>query len=245
MLDLCLHCGGQQVDREQVANVPTPPATRTWQPIPHENLLTQVERSLDGKGLQVVQQAHALWGDGDRYFGLMELSHADQSAEYGLVLGLRNSHDKSTTASIALGSQVFVCDNLSFFGEVVLARKHTRFIQRDLPGIVAQAMASLSDMRVTHDERVTAYKQTTFTDPEVHDLLIRAVDDRVLPVSYLPDVLREWREPSHEEFLEDGNSAWRLHNGFTEALKGKSLALLPYRSHRLQGLLDPLCHVCV
>ncbi|MBD3674530.1 MAG: DUF932 domain-containing protein [Planctomycetaceae bacterium] len=245
MLDLCLHCGGHQVDREQVAAVPTPPATRTWQPIPHENLLTQVERSLEGKGLRVVQQAHALWGDGDRYFGLMELSHADESAEYGLVLGLRNSHDKSTTASIALGSQVFVCDNLSFFGEVVLARKHTRFIQRDLPGIVAQAMASLSDMRVTHDERIAAYKQTTFTDPEVHDLLIRAVDDRVLPVSYLPNVLQEWREPSHDQFLEDGNSAWRLHNGFTEALKGKSLALLPYRSHRLQGLLDPLCHVGV
>jgi len=245
MLDLCLHCGGQQVVRQQVAQVPTPSATRTWQPIPHENLLNQVERSLAGKGLQVVQQAHALWGDGDRYFGLMELSHSDESTEYGLVLGLRNSHDKSTTASIALGSQVFVCDNLSFFGEVVLARKHTRFIQRDLPGIVAQAMPSLSDMRVTHDERVAAYKQTTFTDPEVHDLLIRAVDDRVLPVSYLPEVLQEWREPSHEEFREDGRSAWRLHNGFTEALKGKSLALLPYRSHRLQGLLDPLCHVGV
>lgn len=245
MLDLCLHCGGHQVVREQVANIPTPSATRTWYPISHENLLSQVERSLEGKGLQVVQQAHALWGDGDRYFGLMELSHADESSEYGLVLGLRNSHDKSVTASIALGSQVFVCDNLSFFGEVVLARKHTRFIQRDLPGIVAQAVANLSEMRVTHDERIAAYKQTTFTDPEVHDLLIRAVDDRVLPVSYLPDVLQEWREPSHEEFLEDGPSAWRLHNGFTEALKGKSLALLPHRSHRLQGLLDPLCHVGV
>jgi len=245
MLDLCLHCGAHRVNREQVAAVPTPPATRTWQPIPHENLLTQVERSLDGKGLQIVQQAHALWGSGDRYFGLMELAHADMSSEYGLVMGLRNSHDKSTTASIALGSQVFVCDNLSFFGEVVLARKHTRFIERDLPGIVAQAVARLSDMRVTHDERIDAYKVTKFTDPQTHDLLIRAVDDRVLPVSYLPDVIREWREPRHEQFREDGPSAWRLFNAFTEALKGKSLALLPYRSHRLQGLLDPLCHVAV
>lgn len=245
MLDLCLHCGGQQVDRAQVAEVLTPPATKTWQPIPHENLLTQVERSLAGKGLQVVQQAHALWGEGDRYFGLMELAHADRSSDYGLVMGLRNSHDKSTTASIALGSQVFVCDNLSFFGEVVLARKHTRFIHRDLPGIVAQAVANLSDLRITHDERIDAYKEATFSDPQVHDLMIRAVDDRVLPVSYLPEVLSEWREPSHDEFREHGPSAWRLFNAFTEALKGKSLAQLPYRSHRLQGLLDPLCHVAV
>ncbi len=58
MLDLCLHCGGHRVDREQVVEVLTPPATKTWQPIPHENLLTQVELSLEGKGLQVIQQAH-------------------------------------------------------------------------------------------------------------------------------------------------------------------------------------------
>ncbi len=225
MLDLCLHCGGHRVELEQVAAVHTPPATRTWQPIPHANLLTQVERSLEGKGLQIVQQAHALWGNGDRYFGLMELAHTNASSDYGLVLGLRNSHDKSTTASIALGSQVFVCDNLSFFGEVVLARKHTRFIERDLPGIVAQAIARLSDLRVTHDDRITGYKATCFSDPDVPDLMIRAVDDRVLPVSYLPEVLQEWREPTHEEFREHGKSGWRLFNAFTEAMKGKSLAM--------------------
>ena len=39
--------------------------------------------------------------------------------------------------SLALGSQVLVCDNLSFFGEVVLTRRHTRFIERDLPDFVA------------------------------------------------------------------------------------------------------------
>lgn len=243
MLNLCLHCGGRQVDRDRIAAVPTPPATATWTPIPHDRLIDHIERTVVGQGFRIAQQAHALWGDGNRYFGLLELVHENPSAEYGLVLGLRNSHDKSLTASIALGSQIFVCDNLSFFGEVVLARRHTRFIERDLPSIVARATARLSEMRGLHDRRIDCYKRTPLSDPQVHDVMIRAVDAQIIPVTAIPDVVREWREPSHPEFCADGPSGWRLFNAFTEAIKGKSLILLPLRSLKLQGLLDPLCDV--
>ena len=47
----------------------------------------------------------------------MELVGGNTNVDYSLVLGLRNSHDKTFPASLALGSQVLVCDNLSFFGE--------------------------------------------------------------------------------------------------------------------------------
>ena len=55
------------------------------------------------------------------------------SEDYCWVLGLRNSHDKTFPAGIVAGASVFVCDNLSFSGEIKFARKHTRFIVRDLP----------------------------------------------------------------------------------------------------------------
>ncbi len=38
---------------------------------------------------------------------------------------VRNSHDKTFPAGIVAGTQVPVCDNLSFAGEISLARKHT------------------------------------------------------------------------------------------------------------------------
>lgn len=243
MANLLLHCGGHHVSREDVDNAPTPRRTNTWVPVPHHRLLDLVESTIEGQGFRVTNAAHGIWGNGDRYFGLMELANGHSADDYNLVLGLRNSHDKTFPASLALGSQVLVCDNLSFFGEVVLTRRHTRFIERDLPGIVAQAVGRLSEMRIQQDERIEGYKQTRIRDRTAHDLMIRAVDSRVIPVTQLPLVLKEWREPSHAEFKEDGRSVWRLFNAFTESFKSRSLEMLPRRSQALHGLMDRVCQL--
>ena len=39
---LMLHCGGQVATREQVAEVVTPEATDTWQPVPHIRLVNEI-----------------------------------------------------------------------------------------------------------------------------------------------------------------------------------------------------------
>jgi len=243
MANLLLHCGSHRVSREEINNAITPQRTDTWVPVAHQRLIDIVEATIEMHGFTITNQAHGIWGNGDRYFGLMELSSSQNASDYSLVLGLRNSHDKTFPASIALGSQVIVCDNLSFFGEVVLTRKHTRFIERDLPGIVAQAVGRLSEMRTQQDDRIALYKQTRIQDKTAHDLLVRAVDARIIPVTQLPLVLSEWREPSHAEFTQNGNSVWRLFNAFTESFKNRSLEVLPSRSQALHGLLDRVCAV--
>jgi hypothetical protein len=40
-----------------------------------------------------------------------------------------------------------VCDNLSFSGEVRLARKHTSRIEADLPALVNRAVGQLGELR--------------------------------------------------------------------------------------------------
>ncbi len=248
MVNLLMHCGGRHVSREDVLYAPTPLRTHSWVPVPHHHLLELVERLLSGYGYQITGQAHGLWGQAsERYFGLMELSSRSvlDHEGYRLVLGLRNSHDKSFPASLALGSQVLVCDNLSFFGEVVLTRRHTRFINRDLPAIVAHAVGRLSQMRLAQAKRIELYKQTRIYDHTAHDVIVRAIDSKVLPVTHLPKVLSEWREPSHVEFTENGRTVWRLFNAFTESFKSRSLEALPQRSHALHGLMDRICQLAV
>jgi hypothetical protein len=161
------------------------------------------------------------------------------------VLGLRNSHDKSFPAAIAMGSAVFVCDNLSFSGEVTIARRHTRYIERDLPRIVHTAVGRLTDLRGKQDERIRTYKDTELSGPAAHDLMIRAVDAGVLPVTQVPAALEQWRTPSHQEFTVDGRSVWRFHNAITHVWKGRNLAALPRRSQVLHGLLDATCGLAV
>jgi hypothetical protein len=196
-------------------------------------------------GLQIVNEAHAVWNDGQRYFGLLEVQNGRAPTDYGLVIGLRNSHDKSFPAAIGLGSGVFVCDNLAFSAEVTIARRHTRFIVRDLPRVVSTAVGRLADMRGQQDHRIETYQQSELDDRAAHDLVIRAVDASALPVTQVPSVLAEWRRPSYPEFAAAGKTAWRLFNAFTETWKGRQLAALPRRSQALHGLMDAVCGLAV
>ena len=116
MVNLVLHCGARHVERDSVVEALTPAASATWVPVPHHRLLEQVEATIVGSGMTVTNQAHALWNGGLRYFGLLEVTNGRAHDDYGLVIGLRNSHDKSFPAAIALGSAVFVCDNFAFSG---------------------------------------------------------------------------------------------------------------------------------
>jgi len=234
--NLILHCGATAVDFDQVATVKTPRATSTWQPIPHHQLIQTVQRTLATTNLTIGTQAHSLTHDGSRYFGLMEIQSRKKNDDYTWVLGLRNSHDKTFPAGIVAGASVFVCDNLSFSGEVKFARKHTRYINRDLPQLTERAIGLLLAKWHDQDKRIDAYKESEIDDAGAHDLVIRACDVGVCSNRLIPAVLQEWREPVHEQFVE--RNVWTLFNCFTEALKDGNLNELPKRTEALHGLLD-------
>ena len=235
-VNLVLHCGATAVKLDDVKAVDTPRATSTWSPIPHRQLIDTVQRTLKSTNLTIGTQAHSLTHDGMRYFGLMEIHGQKTSDDYCWVLGLRNSHDKSFPAGIVAGASVFVCDNLSFSGEVKFARKHTPNINRDLPQLVERSIGLLLAKWHDQDKRIAAYKDHEIQDEAAHDLVIRACDVSVMSNRLIPAVLREWREPVHEEFGD--RNAWTLFNCFTEALKEGSLAELPKRTEALHGLMD-------
>lgn len=235
--NLILHCGASAVEFDQVARVNTPLSTDTWHPIPHAQLIEIVQSTLAATNLKIGSQSHSLTHDGGRYFGIMEiLQRRKASDDYCWVLGLRNSHDKTFPAGIVAGSQVLCCDNLSFSGEVKIARKHTRFINIDLPQLVSRAVGMLHEKWSQQDRRIEAYKNHRLGNVAAHDLIVRSVDVGVCANSYIPGVLKEWREPRHEAF--QPRNVWSLFNAFTEALKQGSLAELPKRTLALHGLLD-------
>lgn len=234
--NLTLHCGAHHVDLDEVKTIRTPKPTASWTPIPHHQLITQVQKTLHSSNLAIGVQAHSLSHSGDRYFGLMEVKGRKSSEDYCWVIGLRNSHDKSFPAGIVAGASVFVCDNLSFSGEVKFARKHTRYIVRDLPQLVSRSVGQLMDKWSSQDKRIRIYKNVTVVDPIAHDLIVRAVDVGVCSNRLILSVLNEWREPKHQVFQE--RNVWSLFNAFTESLKEGTLSELPKRTEALHGLLD-------
>lgn len=242
-LQLCLHAGAQEVSREELASVATPPATETWHPISHNRLLTEVESQLVGLGLKVTGETHAVTrkDNGLRYFGLLSVATpAALDKGYSWVLGLRNSHDKTFPAALAAGNQVFVCDNLAFSGEIKLARRHTRFIERDLPQVASRVVAQLTERWTSLEQRIESYIDRTLSDTEVHDLTVKLLDARAINATDIPHVLKEYREPRHAEFAIKRN-AWRLFNAVTEIAKGSNVFELPARTEALHGVFDGYC----
>ena len=200
--NLILHCGASKVEREALELCPTPEPTVSWTPVSHFELLTQVERALTSRNLSVVSEAHGLTKDGARYFGLLQVSNQSlgDQPDYGYVVGLRNSHDRRFPVSLCVGGDAFVCDNLSFSSEITAFRRHTVFVKRDLPNLMARAVAQLSDKWTDQQTRFEAYKAHELSRAGAHDLLIRALDVRAVTTTQIPHILTEWRTPRHPEF---------------------------------------------
>lgn len=237
---MILHCGATVVSIEELQTVKTPKPTESWFPLPHHELLSSVETQLRQTGFSIEAHTHSLAREGDRYFGLLQVSLPSRCRDdFKWVVALRNSHDKTFPAGLCAGSRVMVCDNLAFSGEVTLSRKHTRFAARDLPNLTAQAIGRLSSSLIEMDERVDRYIERKITDLEAHDALIRCLDSGAVSVTQIPKVLEEWRNPQHDVFEE--RNAWSLFNAVTEsAYKGKNPATNFKRGQALHGVLDSL-----
>lgn len=241
MSNLCLHAGAKIIEMEELRNVALPDATPTWTPVAHDALVDSVKGALVASGANIVKEEHAIYHDGARYFGLLHLG--DNNDGGNTVVGLRNSHDKTFPAGLSLGNRVFVCDNLSFSGDVVVARKHTRFIGRDLDRLIYAAVGKLADLRGKQQLRFAAYRDRELADVEAHDLMIRALLAHVVSGEAIPKVVGEWRKPAHEEFAP--RNVWSLFNDFTEVMKGTAPMAAVKRTMTLQGLLDAHCGLAV
>ena len=234
---MLLHCGAELVSRGELWTVPTPDRTRSWYPLAHSAVVTEVEEQLQRCGFSITDQAHALSHDGARYFGIMCISIPERSiTDYSWTVGIRNSHDKTFPAGLVAGTKTLICDNLSFCGEVSISRKHTRWAERDLHELTARAVGQLGNKLIQLDQRIARYKEVEIDDARAHDIVIRSLDSSVVTTTQLPYLLKEWREPSHEAFLP--RTAWSLFNAYTECFKTLNPHTAVRRGEALHGLFD-------
>ncbi len=233
--DLMLHAGGKFVEREELMEVKTPEPMGIWRPIPHETLFDLIEKTVIDNGLKIAQTQMGLAKEGKRFFALLRMQEMVK-ADYALTIGIRNSHDKSFPAGLVVGSNVFVCDNLCFSGEIAIARKHTLHIMDDLPGLVVGAVGKISIAQKVQDIRIASYRQYYIDDYDAHDIVIRATDYGVIPNQAIPQVLSEWRNPTYADFKE--RTAWSLFNAFTQVAKRFPVADLARRTVKLHGMFD-------
>lgn len=232
----CLHRGAELIKDAELRKVETPPPSGRHYPTPHHRLFDTAREMLEVGGFQVKQFEHSITPDGNRYFGLMEVTNGHNAEDYSRIVGLRNAHDKKFTGELVTGAGVFVCDNLSFSGEIKVSRKHTRFMERDLPKMIGLAIGKISEMWDNQGQRIEAYKDAEMSRAEIHDMVCLALNSGALPSSKIKPVLDEYRAPQHEEF--EPRTAWSFFNAFTEIGKAWPLPTLQRRTTLMHGVVD-------
>jgi len=233
-MSLTLHCGSKSRTRDQVEAVRTPDATNTWHPTSHGMMIDILEEKLPDHGFEITETALSLDKDGRRMFGMMSL--ATSNPEYSPVVGFRNAHDKMFSQEIVCGSRVFVCDNLAFSSEIYLRRQHTPNIERDLPGIIDEALSRLGAAQDFQATQIDSYKKFQLDEPTAHHMVVRTMKQNVFSPSKIAKVVNEWDNPRHEEFTP--RTLWSLFNGVTEVLKGGNIWVRAANTQVLHKLFD-------
>lgn len=239
--NLILHCGARAVDRNVLATVPCPAATESWHPIAHIRLVQEVEKALTASQMRIVNESFGITEDGGRMFGLMQVANCTELQDYAYVIGLRGSLNKSLASGVAVGSSVFVCDNLAFSSEIVFRRKYTRQIEQDFPLMVATAIGQLGQRWNRQSKRIETYKKTAIGNKDAAYLLAEIAGD-VFPWQKFGDIYGEFKAPRHPEFVKE--TVWALFNAVTESLKpnatskASGLWTMPARTGRLHKVCD-------
>lgn len=213
-------------DRSALDLLETPEARgRFHQPYPFSTFVDQVEHGLENNGLQIVTEEYAITKDNNRMFGMMEIAPLEgeliKADDWRLTLGLRGSHDERIPRGIALGSQVMVCSNLCFSGDLgTFKTKQTLNIATRLPALIDSAMARIPQLAEMQERKFDAYKNKVIKHWAGDAALVELVRRGGLTSAQLGKALQEWDNPSHEEHAQYGkNTVWNLFNACTEALK--------------------------
>lgn len=206
---------GKYVSRDEVARIDTPSSTDTWKPVPHIDVIEAVTEVVKAHRWDIESERFGLASEGQKMFGVMEISRSS-SPQWHRCIGIRNSHDKSLAVGLSAGIVVLVCSNLAFGGTRLINRKHTSRI--DLNELIARAVASLEDDFLTTESVCEELKDAYLRDDdEARSCIVRAAELGVINSSDILPVYREYKQPSHKEFMEP--TRWSLLNAFTETVK--------------------------
>jgi hypothetical protein len=228
MKGLMLHCGADAIDRDTLGSLrlPQPKGARHFiRPFIED--VDMIDDLLQQVDMPIKNEAFGVKFDDDKvtpkqFFGLLELEGGKD--EHGLMVGLRGSYDQTLSRGIAVGSRVFVCDNLCFSGEIEIKTKQTLDIDARIGDLLTTAIGQVPRLLNFQGERFDRYRLTQVGQTVGNSMLTDMVRSGILNASQIGRALAEWDKPSHDEHAEDGWSLWRLHNAVTEALKPTNTA---------------------
>lgn len=113
---------------EEMKNIPAPIHTKTWKPVPHHEVMGQVEKALSTVGISILDTRIDADKAGTNVFVTHKLNFDfdEEVMKHGghPQIGWRNSHNKKFSLGFTCGKHITVCSNLVFNGTWMEFQKH-------------------------------------------------------------------------------------------------------------------------
>ena len=213
---LLAHCGSSKITRDELKLIPTPEASATHQPIPHNQIVEALVEGLSFRHISAIREEYAVSNDGMKMFGVLDLETTFDGCRFSV--GIRNANDKSMRLALTVGYRVLVCDNMAFHGDFtpVLA-KHTKHLS--LVDVLSIGIDRIQRNFEPMKKQVEAWKGTRIPDESAKLVIYRAFVQGELDVpKHLARRVHDFYfNPRVEEFAP--RTTWSLSNGFTSAFK--------------------------
>ncbi len=235
-MTLMLHRGAESATMNELIQIPLPLKTRTYQPVPHEQLATMLLQMVASifPNFSYEKSHFGLAAEGNKMFGIHSFRSLDSAM--GLSIGFRNSYDRSMSVGIAVGASVFVCDNLAISGDITVLRKHTSNVIRDMESLALQAIYRSQQTYAEILDDAYTMQAMPIDDDQAYRMLGLVYGRGIITPRQIPVAHREWESPTHVDFSD--RTVWSLYNAITEALKSappQSILERHLSLHRLFG----------
>lgn len=211
---------GAGFSRAMNANVPA--RTETYSPIPHSFFLNTISREINGdRGLEVTGQRAYSNLNGHKLVGYTTVQHRgmESDPDFGLemMMGWKNSYDKSMAAALAAGINVMVCGNGVVAGDMLsFTRKHTGNIQEELSIKVKEAINAMKEGFGNLILEIDIMKDYQLTAKQKAELMgVMYFEENMVTPNQLSVIKKEMEQSEYFK----GNTLWDLYNNVTESLK--------------------------
>jgi hypothetical protein len=196
-------------------------------PIAHRALGQTLLDVLDSRGMEITRQEWALGnqkedGSWQRMFGVMTIQPRAGDAlarfpdEMTAAIGIRHANDMSEALKLVAGMYVFVCSNLSMFGQGDAAefrKLHTSGLnlEKEIDAALDRTFLRFSEA----NDLISKFKEIELTDLRAKEVVYDAFTnpETGLPNRLFPDV--------HRFYFAHGKAAW-------DAIQTGGAEFLPY-----------------
>lgn len=226
------------ISLDDLRNMPTPAATRTWQPVAHIEARNRLMGALQRQGFEVTNERVVTEPLGQRAYGILSLGFTASPDRTWTPEALWvNVHDQSRALTFGAGERVAACTNGCVWAETVVKSKRTSGILDRVAELADGFARGLRGSIVENEQRRQAYASHLIGDNWARVLLVRIAEAGVIPSSKILKTLAEFEAPSFE-YSHRVDSLLGLQSAVTHVLKDYNPEGQHDRSLLLTNLLD-------